>query len=229
MNKQPTILCVDDEPVNLSLRVKGLLEQVREAEDAFAYTLLALARAGEANDDDTGNHIQRVGEYCALLAAQVGMPEDFIKLIRTQSILHDAGKVYLSPVILKKPGGLTAEEFELMKQHPIDGAKIIGDHVRLTMAKSIALSHHERFDGSGYPYRLVGEQIPIEGRILNLADQYDALRNKRCYKPAYDHDTVFRIITEGDGRTTPQHFDPRVFDAFKAVHGRFAEVFEKNG
>jgi response regulator RpfG family c-di-GMP phosphodiesterase len=210
-----------------SLFLKSLSEQVTENEDAFAYTILALARAAEANDDDTGNHILRVGKYCALLAEQIEMPAEFISLIRTQSILHDAGKMHLSPEILKKPGGLSAEEFELMMLHPVDGAKIIGDHVRLTMAKSIAISHHERYDGSGYPYRLAGEQIPIEGRILNLADQYDALRNERCYKPAFDHGKTFRIITDGDGRTLPQHFDPRVLDAFREVHGKFAEVFEK--
>ena len=212
-----------------SLFLKSLSERVSETEDAFAYTVLALARAAEANDDDTGDHILRVGEYCAILAEQMGMSKEFISLIRTQSILHDAGKMHLSPVILKKPGVLTPEELELMKQHPIDGAKIVGDHVRLTMAKRIALCHHERYDGSGYPYRLIGKQIPIEGRILNLADQYDALRNKRCYKPAFDHNKTFRIITEGDGRTAPQHFDPLVLDAFKAVHGKFAEVFEKMG
>lgn len=212
-----------------SLFLKSLSEQIRETEDAFAYTILALARAAEANDDDTGNHILRVGEYCALLAEQMGLPEKFISLIRQQSILHDAGKMHLSPEILKKPGALTADEFELVMQHPVDGAKIVGDHVRLSMAKSIAISHHERYDGSGYPYRLIGEQIPLEGRILNLADQYDALRNKRCYKPAFDHDTTFRIITEGDGRTIPRHFDPLVLNAFREVHGKFEKVFEKIG
>lgn len=208
-----------------SLFLKSLSQQVRETEDAFDYTVHALARASEVNDEDTGNHILRVGEYSALLAGAMGMSEQFVNLIRHQSIMHDVGKIHLSPEILKKPAPLSVEEFELVKQHTILGAAIIGDHVRLTLARSIALCHHERFDGSGYPHGLSGEQIPIEGRILNLADQYDALRNKRCYKEAFDHNTTFRIITEGDGRTIPQHFDPRVLAAFKEIHGRFAEIF----
>ncbi|HIJ81255.1 MAG TPA: response regulator [Desulfuromonadales bacterium] len=212
-----------------SLFLKSLSEQVRETESAFAYTVMALARAAEVNDDDTGEHILRVGDYCALLAAELGMPEEFIELIRLQAILHDVGKIHLSVDILHKPAALTAGEFELVKQHPADGAKIIGDHIRLTLAKSIAISHHERFDGSGYPHGLVGEQIPIEGRIMNLADQYDALRSKRCYKAALSHEEAFCIISDGNGRTIPQHFDPRVLAAFRSIHGRFAEVFEAKG
>ncbi|MDD5105230.1 MAG: response regulator [Desulfuromonadaceae bacterium] len=208
-----------------SLFLKSLSHQVQETEDAFAYTVHALARASEINDEDTGNHILRVGEYSALLARQLGMPEQFVALIRHQSIMHDVGKIHLSPEILKKPAPLTPEEFDLVKQHTTLGAAIIGDHVRLTLARSIALTHHERYDGSGYPFGLAGERIPIEGRILNLADQYDALRNKRCYKAAFNHDTTFRILTEGDGRTIPQHFDPRVLAAFREIHGRFAEIF----
>ena len=208
-----------------SLFIKSLSEQIRETEDAFSYTVLSLARAAEVNDDDTGNHILRVGDYCALLARQMGISEEFISLIRQQSILHDVGKIHLAPDILKKPGALTAEELALVKLHPVHGAKIVGDHARLTLAKSIAISHHERYDGSGYPYGLSGEEIPLAGRILNLADQYDALRNVRCYKPALDHDKAFHIITAGDGRTMPHHFDPRVLNAFREIHGRFAEVF----
>lgn len=211
-----------------SLFLKSLSHQVRETEDAFTYTVHALARASEVNDEDTGNHILRVGEYSALLARQLGMPEQFVSLIRHQSIMHDVGKIHLSPDILKKPAPLDSEEFNRIKQHTILGGAIIGDHVRLSLAKSIALSHHERYDGSGYPYGLSGDRIPIEGRILNLADQYDALRNRRCYKPAFDHDTTFRIITEGDDRTIPQHFDPRVLAAFTDIHERFAEVFEES-
>jgi HD-GYP domain-containing protein (c-di-GMP phosphodiesterase class II) len=210
-----------------SLFLKSLSQQVRETEDAFAYTVQSLARASEVNDEDTGNHIHRVGEFSAMLARQIGMSEQFVDLIRHQSIMHDVGKIHLSPDILKKPGRLEPEEFELVKQHTVRGAAIIGDHVRLTLARSIALTHHERYDGSGYPYGLSGEQIPIEGRILNLADQYDALRNVRCYKPAFDHETSYRIITEGDGRTMPHHFDPRVLAAFRELHERFAAVFDE--
>jgi response regulator RpfG family c-di-GMP phosphodiesterase len=114
-----------------------------------------------------------------------------------------------------------------MQEHTRAGAVIIGNHVRLTMAKTIALCHHERFDGSGYPQGLAGEGIPLEARILTLADQYDALRTRRCYKPAFDHATTCRILCEGDGRTHPAHFDPRVLQAFLAEADQFAETYER--
>ncbi|KAF0144170.1 MAG: response regulator [Nitrospirae bacterium] len=210
-----------------SLFLKSLSGQVKDTDDAFAYTVHALARAAEVNDEDTGNHILRVGEYCALLAKHLGMSEKFISIIRIQSQMHDVGKIHIPPEILKKPGRLITEEFDIVKKHPEYGVKIIGDHVRLTMAKTIALTHHERWDGGGYPFGLKGEQIPVDGRILNLVDIYDALRNKRVYKPAIDHETTYKIITEGDGRTMPNHFDPAVLDAFKGVHKQFDEIYER--
>jgi HD-GYP domain-containing protein (c-di-GMP phosphodiesterase class II) len=114
-----------------------------------------------------------------------------------------------------------------MKQHTISGAKILGDHVRLTVAKKSALSHHERWDGSGYPFGLRNDQIPLEGRILNISDQYDALRSRRRYKPALDHDTAFKIIMQGDGRTLPDHFDPQVLRAFRGKVAQFEEICKK--
>jgi response regulator RpfG family c-di-GMP phosphodiesterase len=211
-----------------SIFLASQAKQVKETEDAFTYTVYALARAAEANDEDTGDHILRVGEYCGLLAQRLGMSAQFVSLIRLHGIMHDVGKIHTPPEILKKPGRLEPEEFTVMQQHTVAGAEIIGDHVRLTMARHIAHCHHERFDGTGYPRGLRGEQIPIEARILTIADQYDALRNKRYYKPAFDHDTTCRIITEGDGRTLPWHFDPQVLQAFRETHELFAEVFARS-
>lgn len=235
------IICAVNYPEPISscdaAMVKNLAVQTRyidtisaqrhQTEEAFQYTIISLARAAEANDEDTGNHILRVGEFCAAFCRHIGYPDELADIISLQSQLHDVGKIHIPPEILKKPGKLTDAEMALIREHPLFGAKIIGNHPRLEIARTIALYHHERWDGSGYPYGLSQTAIPLDARIAALADTYDALRNKRIYKPAFDHATAYRIILEGDGRTEPVHFDPELLHVFKNINMELEEAYER--
>ncbi len=175
-------------------------------------TLECLARAAEYRDDATGEHTRRVGDLSARIAAAMGLDDREVEMIRLAAPLHDIGKIGVPDSILLKPGKLTEEEFDEIKLHPIVGASIIGTCTSpvLKRAKEIALYHHERWDGTGYPDGLVGSQIPISCRIVAVADMYDALRHVRPYKPAWPHQEAESAIRAVSGR----QLDPAVVGAF---------------
>ncbi len=203
------------------LHLVGLVEEkTRKLESTTSALVTALESANFYNDSDTGNHIKRVGEYSALLAEHAGESRDFIKRIRLYASLHDVGKVGLADDLLKKPGKYTPEEFEKMKEHVLIGARMLDDPELDPMARNIAQYHHEKWDGTGYVEGLSGDAIPLEARIVSLADVYDALSQKRVYKEAYDEPEVDNIIRENRGK----QFDPQLIDIYFTNKKDFAEI-----
>jgi putative two-component system response regulator len=210
-------------------------EQVREISDSQMATIFALAKLAESRDGETGKHIERVQLYCKLLAATLAelpayagrIEESFIENIFLASPLHDIGKVGIRDHILLKQGELTPAEFEEMKLHTTLGAQTL-EAVRtryprnefLRLGIEIARSHHERWDGKGYPAGLAAKEIPLAARIMAVADSYDAARSRRCYKPAISHAECRKALTQRSGT----YLDPDVLLAFEDVQGLFEDV-----
>ena len=198
-------LLLADRTVHLEATVR---ERTKELEDTTLGVVAALEKANELNDTDTGRHLLRVCSYSELLANGLDLPGYQVNSIRRYASLHDVGKVGLPDQLLKKPGPLTQIEFEEMKKHTVMGYELLRLARADTLALNIALCHHEKYNGRGYPYGLTAEQIPVEARIVALADVFDALTTRRCYKNAYPLEQARQIIEEERGH----HFDPKLVD-----------------
>jgi putative two-component system response regulator len=211
--------------------------QVKEISESQLATIFALAKLAESRDGDTGKHLERVQIFCRLLATRLregARDRDHIGSVYLENIyraspLHDIGKVGILDRILLKPAKLSSDEFETMKAHTTLGAQTL-EAVRheypknafINIGIAIARSHHERWDGTGYPEGLAGEKIPLSARIMAVADVYDALRSKRCYKPAFSHETSRTAILDGAGT----HFDPLVAKAFGELETDFGTIWD---
>ena len=196
--------------------LRRALEEMSAAQkrthEAYLDTIYRLALVAEYKDQYTGCHIARMSHICAILAGGLKLPPAEVEIIRAASPMHDVGKIGIPDAILLKPGKLTPEEWEVMKQHASIGARILsGSNSEVLHAgEIIALSHHEKWDGSGYPHGWVGEEIPLWGRICAVADVYDAITSERPYKKALSHERALQIMVEERGR----HFDPKLLDLF---------------
>jgi putative two-component system response regulator len=189
----------------------NLVEQKTKKIENITFALVnALENANALNDIDTGNHIKRIGAYSAYISEKYGCDQDFVKRIKLYASLHDVGKVGLPDVLLKKAGIYTAEEFVQMQQHVILGAHLLESEEIDVMAKNIALYHHEKWDGTGYIHHLAGEKIPLETRIVSIADVYDALVTERVYKEPFSEEQAIQIICQESGK----HFDPKIIEIF---------------
>lgn len=221
--------------IRASLRVKAYVQQVlserqrleemvskrtREIEEMTVGLVAALEKASSLNDDDTGSHIQRVCLFSAVLAQGLGMESEQVERIRLYASLHDVGKVGLPDSILKKTGKLTDEEYKSMQVHTILGHELLVTAHAAQEAQNIALYHHEWYDGSGYPCGLAADAIPVEARIVCLADVYDALTSDRCYREAVNPPEAARMIEQQSGT----HFDPTIVQVFVRTHSHFLAI-----
>lgn len=192
--------------------------------DTYLNLANKLASIAEEYDDITGKHIYRVAEFSKFIAEKLHLDKKLIDDIYTYSPLHDIGKLFIDKSILLKEGSLNKNEWEEMKKHTLYGAKILDDPYFI-IAKNIALYHHEKYNGEGYPYGLKGNEIPIEAQIVALADVYDALRSDRSYKKGFSHEIAVEIILKGDERTKPEFFNPEILNIFENFHYEFKEIY----
>lgn len=221
------------DPAELEIRVK-IAERVTALETRDL-VIFSMAKLVESRDEDTGKHLERVRAYCRLLACELSVHPragcavdgEFIRCLYLTSPLHDIGKVGIPDAILLKKDRLSEHEYEVMKSHTTIGARTLGAALSefpsarfLAVARDIAHSHHEKWDGSGYPQGLSGDAIPLAARVLALADVYDALRSRRPYKEPMTHHDAVKFISANSG----SHFDPRVVDAFLCVTDRFDAI-----
>lgn len=188
-----------------------------------------LKRLVELRNRDLRDHEQRVGRYASILCRDLNLDPEFSEAIRQACSFHDLGKVVLPDAIIVKPSALTCEEWDVVRQHCALGYEILkhGTDPITRVAATVALTHHESFDGLGYPCGLKGYAIPLEGRIAGVCDVYDALREHRVYRPGLTHEEAMHIMLHGDGNTRPTQFDPDVMRAFARNAHRYAELFDE--
>ena len=198
---------------DLAKNFSALKNAHQKLQKAYIDTINRLALAAEYKDEDTGDHIVRIGRYCGLIAEKFGLPAEQVQTLQYASPMHDIGKIGIPDSILSKPGKLTEKEFDTIKEHTIIGAKILqgAESEILNFAEMIALSHHEKWNGNGYPQGLSGYKIPLIGRIVSLADVFDALTSRRPYKDPFPIEKACDIIKKDRG----EHFDPDVVDIFQ--------------
>ena len=206
---------VDDGGQKLQDALQDLRLSESKVSASQAETIFRLARMVEFRDDETGHHVQRMSSYSEILARQLGLPERHRELLRLSSQLHDIGKIAIPDSILRKPGTLTTQEREVIQTHAGIGDEMLAGSTSevVQMGALIALTHHERWDGNGYPHGLAGEQIPLEGRIAAVADVFDALTSDRVYRPAFP----LRLAIDTMQAERASHFDPELLDAFMAA------------